>query len=172
MQSQVKNQSGFTIIEILVVVSLLTIVLTLTTTSLFTPLGRARTENLSVDIISLLRQAQSYAINSETLGSASATSFGVHFTNSTYSLFQGNIYNPTDPNNLVVDIPAGLMVSQNLPCSGLPNDCNNIVFNQRSGEIANFDPGKNSICVSNNSNSSTLVSFNYLGVMNAQEGAC
>ena len=166
-------QNGFTMIEVILVVSLFTMILAFSVPNLFSPLDSSRTNSLTEDVVSLLKEAQAKAINSDTLGQLTSSNYGVHFDTAAYTLFKGNVYSSADSSNFSVVVPNGLVVSPNLPCVSLPTDCNNLIFSQITGEVYNFDPTKNSLCLKTaNNNSSFLITTNYLGVLNVQETAC
>lgn len=166
------NEAGFTLIELLLVISMFVVILALSVPNLFSPLGVEKVNDLSQDIKSILSEAQTKAVSSETLGLLSTSEFGVHFTGSTYTIFRGTIFNPGDPNNFQVNVPSGLTIVPNLPCPVSPNDCNSIVFLRLTGEIQNFDQTKNSLCLADNLNNKIKVFTSTIGVVNAQTDSC
>lgn len=165
-------ENGFSLIEILLVISLMVIILSLATPNLFNPLGQEKVHSLANDITINLKDAQIKTMHSETLGQATTSELGVHVTANTYTIFRGTVFNPADTNNFSVNAPSGLTISPNLPCPSAPNDCNNIVFSKLSGEVQNFDQTKNSLCLADTSNNRILLTTNFLGVINAQTDAC
>lgn len=167
-----RTETGFSLIEVLFVVAFFVIILAFATPNLFNPLGREKVGTLSNDIVSNLRDAQTKAMSSETFGKPATSEFGVHFGSNNYIIFRGTIFDPTDSDSFLVDIPTGLTVNPNLPCNLAPNDCNNIVFSKLSGEVQNFDQTKNSLCLSDSLNNRILITINFLGVTNVQQGGC
>lgn len=165
-------ENGFSLIEILLVISLMVIILSLATPNLFNPLGQEKVNSLASDITINLKDAQIKAMYSETLGQAATAEFGVHFSTSSYTLFRGTVFNPADTNNFSVTLTNGLSINLNLPCLSSPNDCNNIIFSKLSGEVQNFDQTKNSLCLTDTLNNRILLTTNFLGVINAQTDAC
>ena len=166
------SENGFSLVEILLVVSFFVIIFSFTTTNLFSPLGREKVNGLSKDVISILKDAQIKAMNSETLGQGVNSEFGVHFSASSYTLFRGIVFNPLDTNNFLVSVPTGLAINPNLPCPASPNDCNNIIFSKLTGEVQNFDQAKNSLCLTDSLNNRILLTTNFLGVIDAQTSGC
>jgi len=160
------------LIEIILIISLLGTILAIATPNLFTPLGVEKVNSLSTDIISLLKDAQTKAISSETFGQGLTEDFGIHFAQNSYTLFKGSVYNPADTNNFSVATPNSLSIVPNLPCPVIPNDCNNIVFSRLTGEVQNFDQAKNSLCISDSISNTIKLETNYLGVVNAQTAGC
>lgn len=165
-------ENGFSLIEIILVIAVLVIIVSLSAPNLFNPLSIERVNSLANDVTTNIKDAQTKAMSSETLGLGATSEFGVHFTSSTYTIFRGTIFNPADTNNFTVSAPNGLIITPNLPCVSSPNDCNNIVFSKLTGEVQNFNQAKNSLCVADNSNNRILLTTNFLGVINAQTGGC
>lgn len=116
-------QVGFTLIEILLVISITGILFGLTTIGLIkaqsTTSVRASEEMLIAD----LKSQQAKAMN----GTDNAGSFGVHFSsNNTYTLFQGVNFDPDSPANSPVSVDGNISISGNdiifLPVSGAVKD--------------------------------------------------
>lgn len=166
------NDRGFSLIEILLVISLLVVILAVATPNLFDPLATEKLSRLTTDITSLLKDAQTKSMSSETFGLGTTSEFGVHFTPTNYTLFRGTVFNPADSNNFTVSVPPGLAVAPSLPCPNGPNDCNNIVFARLNGEVTSFDENLNSICLADNFNNTILLTTNFLGVIDAQANGC
>ncbi|HEX7456414.1 MAG TPA: hypothetical protein VF303_03030 [Candidatus Nanoarchaeia archaeon] len=165
------QETGFSLIELILIISLLGIVLAVTTVNLFRPVTKAKVEAVSSDIHSLLREAQNKAMNSDTGGGSQSDQFGVHFKNDKYILFKGSDYDSGDSSNLVVDLPQNITITSTLPCPSPPGSCNNIVFQRLSGEVAGFDASNNSVCVTDTGNNqSRLINVNPLGVVDVQDG--
>jgi hypothetical protein len=146
-------------------------VLTIATVNLFRPVGTSKLDSVSSDVASIIREAQNKAMNTDTSGQAVTSEYGIHFETNKYTLFIGSVFNSNDTNNLVVDAPSQIVITPNLPCQSLPNQCNNIVFQKVSGEVIGFDGSKNSVCLTETvSNDRRLVRINFLGVADVQEG--
>ncbi len=168
----VHSEKGFSLIEILLVISLMVIILSLATPNLFNPLGKEKVSSLTNDLTANIKDAQTKAMHSETLGQGATSEFGVHFTANNYTIFRGTIFNPADADNFSVSVESGLTINPNLPCLSSPNDCNNIVFSKLTGEVQNYDQTKNSLCLVDTLNNRMLITTNLLGVINAQTGSC
>lgn len=165
------NSNGFSLIELILVIALLSIILGITTVTLFRPVAKANLNTVSTDIFSLLREAQNRAINTDTSGDPQSNDYGLHFETNSYTLFKGTTYTPGDASNFKVDTAANISLSPTLPCPSPPGDCNNIVFQRVSGEVLAYDDVNNNICVSETStNKQTLLTINFLGVVNEQNG--
>lgn len=165
--SPFSKTSGFTLIEVLTIVSLLSTILVFSSINLFSPVQKAKLDTTSADINSIIREAQNKAISSDTSGVGATDNYGIHFESDKYVLFKGSSYNVGDPNNFVVNIPEGVVISQiNLP-SG------NVVFRKLSGEVINFDNNLNNICIQEAATGQTVViRLNFIGVADVVEQNC
>jgi prepilin-type N-terminal cleavage/methylation domain-containing protein len=95
------NCSGFTLIEILIVIGMLAIV---SGFGLFMSMETYRASNYHSDrnlLIATLMRARAEAINNICLGGActDALPHGVHIQTNAYIMFQGSTYDPSDPQN-------------------------------------------------------------------------
>ncbi|MDP2720633.1 MAG: prepilin-type N-terminal cleavage/methylation domain-containing protein [bacterium] len=165
------RQNGFTLIELVLVVALLGIILIITTVNLVRPVSKTKADSVATDIVSIIQEAQTKAINTDTAGTPQAVDWGVHFENNKYILFKGSSFNSSDATNFVVDTPPNISLNSDLPCPSPPGNCNNIVFAKISGEVVGFDETKNSVCVTETAtNKSVLLIINFIGVVNVQSG--
>jgi prepilin-type N-terminal cleavage/methylation domain-containing protein len=90
---------GFTIIEILLVISILAVITSIITISLAELNGSQSLEKSADLVVAVLGEARS-----STLSSKDDMSYGVHLTPSQMILFRGDTYLDTDPNNVVTDL--------------------------------------------------------------------
>lgn len=119
------NRRGFTIIELLVVLAIISLIAGLTLSSLTTFRSRRAVKNAAAEIVSALTLARS-----RTLNGLNDTVHGVYFATSSLVIFSGGIFNPNDPSNQAINlIPAGLAIS-------LTNG-QSVIFNRRSGVTNN-----------------------------------
>lgn len=90
-----KNK-GFTILEILIALFILTLVITIVTFS-FSKLNSSKALGGSANlVVSTLDEARSL-----TLSSIDDSQYGVYFEASQATLFKGAIYSPADPDNVI-----------------------------------------------------------------------
>lgn len=152
------KQKGFTLLEILISLTIFTMLLGFTAVS-FLNTQRTNSVNSSVEkIISDIKSQQIKAMTGETDSGQSGSSYGIYFSQKSYTLFRGTIYNPSDPANLTIDLNKNINISKIL----LPN--NTLIFSQRSGEIAGFDSNNNSITFRNVSgNEQKTITINRYG---------
>lgn len=122
-----KPNSAFTLIELLIVIGLITIISTVGILNLFNYRSYRNLDSTAQEIVAVLRSAQSRSIDSESGGN-----FGVHFENSLsgenfYDLFQGNNY---ASGNLIVKTALRQEIQFINPASGNNKD---IIFSSITG---------------------------------------
>jgi len=160
------RQAGFTLIELILVLALLTTILTLATVNLFKPTAQANIDSASTDVVSILREAQNKAVNTDTGGGVASNEYGVYFEATKYTLFKGTVFNPADPNNFAVNTPQGITLAPNLPGSS-------VVFQRISGEVVGFDSAKNTVCIRETAlNKTALLRVNFVGVVDVLQQGC
>ena len=165
------NSSGFSLIELILVIALLSIILVITTVTLFRPVAKANLDTVSTDIFSFLREAQNQAINTDTSGDPQSHEYGIHFETNSYTLFKGINYTAGNSSNFVVTTKNSISISPSLPCLSPPGNCNNVVFEKISGEVLGFDPVNNTICVTETgTNKEVLFTVNFVGGISIQDG--
>lgn len=126
-----KLVSGFTLIEVLIVLVVIVIISSIVVLSLSKFRNEQALKNTTVDIVSLLNKARQ-----NTLSSVNSTNYSVHFEEGKAVLFIGNKYEEDDPTNeeilftSVVNIPTigGINIS------GGGNEIN---FERLTGEVTN-----------------------------------
>ena len=102
----IHDAHGFTLMEIMIVVSISALLL-LTSGVLFsTTIGRNQTENVAQDIVSTLRRSQWQSMNGH-----DDEVWGVHFESDAFTLFQGATYSVSHPENVVTDLPNDITIS-------------------------------------------------------------
>lgn len=100
-----RQQSGFTFIEVLLVIGLLGLLAALAIPFYQSFQVTSELDNTTHEIISTLREAQSKAMASQ-----GWQAWGVHFANREFILFQGSAYNPADPVNRATAVPGVLSI--------------------------------------------------------------
>lgn len=140
-----KNSHGFTLMEILVVISIMAILLTLSF-AFFSKLGNK--DALEKDVAGLT----SFIRNARLLSVASkdASAFGIHLESGKVVLFEGNTYTPGGANEKVMEYSGKVYMSSYNLNQGNPD----IVFTRLSGNTLNF--GTVTLSLKNNSASTTI----------------
>ena len=121
------KQNGFTLVEILIVIAIVTIILGL---SLFLSMDFYKSYSFHSEknvIVSILQKARS-----ESMNNINQTPHGVYFDNTSglkYILFEGSSYDSASTSNIEIDSSFGISLdSPTLPFS--------IVFDQLSGDCS------------------------------------
>ncbi len=125
-------KKGFTIIELLVSIGILTILFALTTINI-TRLPSSASQSSSYDrLISDLRGQQTKAMAgfNPATGATTGSAFGVYFdaTTNSYTLFTGSNYSAGDANNFKVDL------DPNLTFTNITFPSSQVVFAAGSGD--------------------------------------
>lgn len=155
MDTHLRKQQGFTLIELGIVLAIMAIMLTLSIVSLSNVQDQAYSSKSLEILLSDIRMQQTKAMNGQTDGETITYRYGIHFETNTYTLFRGDTFNASDPYNFSVNLDGQLSFASVL----FPNS--QIVFEKGSGEIVGFSEGNNSFSFSDG----TAVQMNSLGVI-------
>lgn len=155
-------RSGFTLIEVLVVIAIAAILISLTSVSLVSVQTRSSINSLTDQLLADIRSQQLKSMTGDTEGSGEISAYGLCFQSQNYVLFRGSVYSPTDPSNFSVAIDEPISLSSSF--SGSP--CPVLVFSPGSGEIAGYTPGADTVTLSGDIPSETkTLQFNPYGVL-------
>lgn len=126
LNSQFSIQKGFTLIEVILVMSVAFVLLGISTVNLANfQRGSQLTATTNV-LLADLKDQQIKAMAGATQGNGTAGAYGVHIMSDQYILFHGSTYNSSEPSNFVVDL------HETLSFAAAPVD---IIFQAGSGEI-------------------------------------
>jgi prepilin-type N-terminal cleavage/methylation domain-containing protein len=115
---------GFTLIEILLVIAILVILVSVTLPK-FAEMRAHQVLRAAVeDITSVLNKARS-----QTLASLESSEYGVHFEADSVTIFKGDTYSVSDPDNQVIDIVSPASISS----ISLTGGTSNIYFARLTG---------------------------------------
>lgn len=153
-----QKRRGFTLIEVIVILG---IVATLVAMGVIGSLSFRSASTLRTTAITLqsdLANQQIKAMTGDTEGRSSADTYGIFFAPSSYTLFHGSVYNPSDSTNFTVQLGEELALATTYPNSQL-------IFTKASGEpVTSPNPATIIIRDTNNTLQYTLT-LNRFGVI-------
>jgi prepilin-type N-terminal cleavage/methylation domain-containing protein len=142
-----KTQWGFTVVELLVGISILAMVMSVSL-GVFYSLNKSQAiKQSTLTVATAIRQARSL-----TLASKDGFQYGVHFGTSKAVLFKGTIYSDSDPNNQYYILHPLVEIS-NINLGGVDD----ILFQKLSGTTE--QPGTITLSLKDGSKNSTLSIF-------------
>jgi prepilin-type N-terminal cleavage/methylation domain-containing protein len=137
------NARGFTFIEVLLVMGLAAIILAFTNVAVVRLQTQADIDAEVQKIISDIKSQQLKSMIGETIGTGDPISYGLKFATTSYTLFRGSSFSPSDPVNFTIDFPSSIQVSTTSLING------EIIFQRLSGEVAGFSAGRDSVTLEN-----------------------
>ncbi|OGH47224.1 MAG: hypothetical protein A3A51_01700 [Candidatus Levybacteria bacterium RIFCSPLOWO2_01_FULL_39_10] len=151
-----KKNSGFSLIELIVVLGILLTLFGFIVIGLSTSQRRFSVTSARDTLISDIASQQTKSMNSISGSSA----YGIYFQPGKYTLFKGETYSASDPENFEVEL------GENLEFSQVTFPAATIIFATKSGEISGFLDGANIITIRDVQNiDSTTVTINRYGVI-------
>ena len=154
MKFKFQSQTGFTLVELVVVVAVFSILIGLSTINFIKPQTRASLNTATALLISDLRAQQAKSMVGTTGGGSTAQQFGIFFSTNSYTLFSGSLYSVGAASNVVVPLD-GMTITNTFPSS-------QIVFSRMSGEVSNFNTTLNQVTLTSDSDQKTLT-INQIG---------
>lgn len=121
-----RNERGFTLIELIVVISIFVTLLGFITISLVNSQQTASLTSMQEVLIAELKQQQLKAMIGDTEGRSVADSYGIHFDSNRYVTFHGFAYSPGESSNSVFNLDSNTQ---------FVNPGFDIIFSKLSGEI-------------------------------------
>lgn len=147
-----QQNKGFTLIEILIVITILGVMALMIGFSYLTLLTHTNVDSANQSVYSIIKKAQDDALNNL----AGYSQYGIEFQTNQITLFPGNNYSATNSTNNVYYFPPEVTL-YNLT----PTDNNPIIFNSVNGQLTNsgvsFDIGNSSYFVLMNINNNGAV---------------
>lgn len=143
------KRAGFTLIELAIVMSLIAILTGFTTINLLRSQTVATSSSAINTLAADIKEQQIKAMTQDSddqSGATPAKPHGIYLQNNKYTLFRGASFNPTEPNNFIVNLETGLTLSSTFPPAGPTGE---LVFAQRSGEVTGYGAGSDTITLTN-----------------------
>ncbi len=154
-----REQKGYTYLEVILVMAVMTILLGFITINLLNA-HKSTSQSTSITAIaSDLRNQQFNAMVGSTEGRTTSDSYGLYITPTSYVLFHGTAYSPSDTSNLTVNIQNGFQLTTTLSNSL-------IIFSHGSGEVKNYNANNNTITLTDTTNNTQkTLRINQYGVV-------
>lgn len=143
-----KKESGFTVIELLVVLVMIAILFALSTVNLGKDQITASLTTTTNSLVSDLRNQQILAMEGDSGSTNSAQPHGIYLQSNNYVLFAGSTYNSSDTYNFPMSTGA-VNLSTTFPS-------NQVLFSKGDGSVSGFSSGQNTITLSLQGNSETI----------------
>ena len=145
--------NGFTFVEVLVTIAVLTVVIIFSTSAFSRFTKQKELDNVVVEILAVLEEARILS-----LAAKDNTSYSVHFEDSEITLFSGDTYSVSDPDNKVTTLSARIIATTTFSGGG-----RNVVFERLSGRTNN--DGIINVFVANDSSASTTIIVHTTGIV-------
>lgn len=140
MKDIAHKESGFTFVEVVVVMGLIGLLMSIATSSLFQGRQRASVDATAEQIMNDVKETQMKAMLGASSSGTLTPGYSIRFETGGYTVFPGNTYISGDTNNTFVPVDASLTLSTTLP-SGM------VTFTNLSGDIAGYQDGQSSITI-------------------------
>lgn len=155
-----KKQKGFSLIEILLVISIIFIIASIASPNLSEFKKQQTLKNTTADIVSLLNEARN-----NTIASKNSTNYGVRFWEDKAILFIGTSYDDSS-DNIQVDFDSYVKISEDdgLNLNNSYND--EVVFSRLTGDTINY--GTIKVELVSDSSRYKIISINNIGIISVQ----
>lgn len=143
-----KQESGFTLVELLVVIIIITILFALSTVNLGQAQTTASLQSITNTLLADIKNQQLLAMVGEEGSTSSQQPHGIYIEAHSYVLFADASYTSSDSNNFTVQTGSDT-VTTTFPGS-------QVVFTTGEGGVASFSAGNNTITIAGNGSSQTI----------------
>lgn len=143
------DQKGFTLVELLVVLTILSILLALTTVNLSRPQTTSSLDGAVNSLVADIKSQQMLAMSGDQGSTTSQQPQGLYLQSGSYTLFAGSTYSAGDGNNFAINPGQGIALATTFPGTSL-------IFNKGTGEVNGFVNGSNTITLSFNGSSKVV----------------
>lgn len=153
-------QSGFVFSELVVTIGVIAILAGFATINLLGTQHKSELSGVVDTLLADVRQQQTQAMVGAAAGTGGATSYGIYFEPSRYTLFSGSSFDPGNLENQVINLPVTARVT------GVTVPNGSVMFAAGSGAFINFAADQDSVTVrEENSGQQKTFRFNALGVV-------
>lgn len=152
------SNSGFTVLELVIVMGITCVLLAIASLNLSNINPKSSLDGTVQTLTADIKQQQIKAMSGEITKTGTPDSYGIYFSGTSYTLFHGSAYNPNATDNYIVNLDH-LQVTATFPLSSL-------IFNRSSGDINNFQAGKNTITLTQtDTNLTKVITINKYGAI-------
>lgn len=131
---RIKNENGYTLIELMIVIMIGAIVTTAVSIAVFKMRSDVEYDNILTKVVEQVDLARVKALSGKLSGGTNHVPYGVKFSGDKIIQFEGETYIENASSNVVYQLPVGY--GQNITCSPLNNGI--ILFSPIKGENSNM----------------------------------
>lgn len=144
----------------MVVMGVFAILVGISSINLLTAQRQSLVSSTFSTFISDARSQQVKAMTGDAGTAPDSGSYGIYFTQNSYTLFEGTSYDPNSSTNFVVNLPSSVIFQTiNLPNSS-------IIFNDGDGSVINYSSAQNDVVLSSTTGTETkTITFSDLGTI-------
>lgn len=143
------QQSGFTLVELLVVMGIIIVLFGFSTVALGKPQADTNSNDMIGTLLNDLKTQQLAAMSGAVGGSSSQQPAGIYVQSNQYTLFSGSSYAAGNAYNYTFTAPNGVTFSTTLPGG-------TVLFNKGDGSVSGFTAGSNTITITTSSGSKVI----------------
>lgn len=156
---RIKNK-GISIIEVLVVISILSIISAIVVPRLSGFRNQQVLKNTTEDIVSLLNEARN-----NTISSKDSTNYGVHFESDKVILFRGLSFDSSTVNK-EIKLDSSVTIPEEVGIN-LQNGGGDIIFERITGDTVNDEYGTIVIQSTKDENAQNIISISKIGIIDS-----
>lgn len=140
-----QSNKGVTLIELMIVLSIFTLLVGLVTVNLSNIYSSSSLEVISDVLVNDLKSQQIKAMLGDTEGRVSPDAYGIYFEPARYILFHGISFSPSDSANFPINLEGSLQfININFPSSSA-------IFLPLSGEMFGYASGQDTVTIQDTS---------------------